>query len=146
MADVISLNETVVSESVSKVSVKTPQRLETYYMFEDGSYGTDPNAGVRVQGRAETVYCEHDDDMPKTAGDIFAKNKYSHQIEAEIISLSKLYNTNHMRLYDKARGKTRTGIYDTYISSRNQKSTAKTVLFKFGDAKLSLTDKMKGER
>ena len=144
VADVISLNETVVSESVSKVTVKTPNRLETYYMYEDGSYGNDPNAGVRVPGRAETVYCEYDDDMPKTAGDIFAKNKYSHCIETEIISSSKLYNTRTMRLFDKARVKTRTGIYDTYISSRNQKSTATTVLFKFGDAKLSLTDKMKG--
>ncbi len=144
VADVISLNETVVSESVSKVTVKTPHLLETYYMFEDGSYGTDPDAGVRVPGRAETVYCEFDDDIQKSAGDIFAKNKYSHSIETEIISASKLYDVKTMRLYDKAKVKTKTGIYDTYISARYQKGTASTVLFKFGDAKLTLTDKLKG--
>jgi len=143
VADVISLNETVVSESVSKVTVKTPHLLETYYMFEDGTYGADPDAGMRVPGRAETVYCENDDDIQKSAGDIFAKNKYSHSIETEIISASKLYDVKNMRLYDKAKVKTKTGIYETYISARYQKSTAATVLFKFGDAKLSLTDKLK---
>lgn len=144
VADVLSVNETVVSECVSKVTVKTSSGVFIYYLFDDGSYGNDPEAGTRVTGKAETVYCENTVDADKTAGDVFARNKYSHLIEVEIISSSKLYNTGNMKLYDRAKVKTKTGVYDTYISYKAIKSAAKTVLFKFGDAKLSLTDKLKG--
>jgi hypothetical protein len=144
VADVFGLNETVVSECVSKVTVKTSAEVSTYYLFENGSYGTDPGAGIRMQGKADTVYCENAADAEKTAGDIFAKNKFSHLIEAEILLRSKLYDTANMQLYDRAMVKTKTGVYDTYISFKSRKSTAKTVLFKFGDARLTLTDKLKG--
>jgi hypothetical protein len=144
VADIFGLNETVVSECVSKVTVKTSTVVTTYYLFEDGSYGTNPGAGTRMQGKAETVYCENAADAEKTAGDVFAQNKFSHLIEAEILSSSKLYDTANMRLYDRALVKTKTGIYDTYISFKSRKSAAKTALFKFGDAKLTLTDKLKG--
>jgi hypothetical protein len=124
--------------------VKTSTDVRTYYLFDDGSYGTDPEAGTRVTGKVETVYIENTADAEKTAGDVFAKNKYSHLIEVEIISSSQLYNTRNMKLYDRAKVKTKTGIYDTYISYIAKRSAAQTVLFKFGDAKLSLTDKLKG--
>ena len=144
VADVLSLNEIVVSECVSKLMVKTSSSVLTYYLFDDGSFGTNPAAGTRVSGKIETVYCENANDALKTAGDVFAKNKYSHLIEVEIISSSKLYDTGQLRLYDKAMVRTKTGIYDTYISCKSTKSAAKTVLFKFGDARLTLTDKLKG--
>lgn len=144
VADVLSVNETLVSECISKVTVKTSSDVLIYYLFDDGSYGTDPAAGTRVSGKAETVYCENTADAEKTAGDVFARNKYSHLIEAEIISSSKLYSTGNIKLFDRAKVKTKTGIYDTYISYKSRNSAAQSVLFKFGDAKLSLTDKLKG--
>jgi hypothetical protein len=144
VADVINLNESVVSECVSKVTVKTSAGVATYYLFEDGSFGTNPGAGIRMRGKTDTVYCENTADAEKTAGDVFAKNKFSHLIEAEILSESRLYDTANMRLYDRALVRTKTGVYDTYISFVSRKSTAKTVLFKFGDARLTLTDKLKG--
>jgi hypothetical protein len=144
VADVFGLNETVVSDCVSKVMVKTSAGAITYYLFENGSYGTDPGSGIRMQGKTDTVYCENAADAEKTAGDLFAKNKFSHLVEAEILLSSKLYDTANMRLYDRAMVKTKTGVYDTYISFKSRKSTTKTVLFKFGDARLTLTDKLKG--
>lgn len=144
VADVLSVNETVVSECVSKVTVRTSSDVLIYYLFDDGSYGNDPETGTRVTGKAETVYCENTVDADKTAEDVFARNKYSHLIEVEIISSSKLYNTGKMMLYDRAKVKTKTGVYETYISYKAKRSATKTVLFKFGDAKLSLTDKLKG--
>jgi hypothetical protein len=144
VADVFNVTETVGSECVSKVTVKTPEGVQTFYLFADGSYGIDPLAGARVVGKADTVYCENPEDARKTAGEVFAKNRYDHLIEAEIISGSKLYDVSNMRLYDRAKVKTRTGIYDSYISYKGTKSTARTVLFRFGDAKVSLTDKLKG--
>ena len=140
----MSLNEIVVSDCVSKLVVKTASSVLTYYLFDDGSFGTNPAAGTRVSGKIETVYCENANDALKTAGDVFAKNKYSHLIEVEIISSSKLYDTGQMRLYDKVVVRTKTGIYYTYISCKSTKSAAQTVLFKFGDARLTLTDKLKG--
>ena len=144
VADVLGVNETVVSECVSKVTVKTSTVVLTYYLFDDGSYSTESSAGTRVSGKVETIYCANEGDAEKAAGDVFAKNKYSHLIELEMLSSSKLYNVNNMQLYDRAKVKTKTGIYDTYISFKSTKSAAQTVLFKFGDAKLSLTDKLKG--
>ena len=144
VADVLSLNETVVSECVSKLTVKTSAGATTYYLFDDGTFGTNPGVGTRIPGRADTVYCENAADAEKTAGDVFAKNKFSHLIEAEILTDSKLYDTANMRLYDRAIVKTKTGIYDTYISFKGIKSAGKTALFKFGDARLTLTDKLKG--
>lgn len=144
VADVLTLSETVVSECVSKVTVKTSAGVTTYYLFEDGSFGTNPVADTRMRGKTDTVYCENAADAEKSAGDVFAKNKFSHLIEAEILSESRLYDTANMRLYDRALVRTKTGVYDTYISFISRKSTAKTVLFKFGDARLTLTDKLKG--
>lgn len=144
VADVLTLSETVISECVSKVMVKTSAGVTTYYLFEDGSYGTNPGAGARMPGKTDTVYCENAVDAERTVGDVFAKNKFSHLIEAEILSESRLYDTANMRLYDRALVRTKTGVYDTYISFISRKSAAKTVLFKFGDAKLTLTDKLKG--
>jgi len=115
-----------------------------YYLFEDGTFGTNPGAGTRIPGKSDTVYCENAADAEKTAGDVFVKNKFSHLIEAEILSESRLYNTAGMRLYDRALVRTKTGVYDTYISYISRKSASKTALFKFGDAKLTLTDKLKG--
>lgn len=144
VADVLTLSETVISECVSKVMVKTSAGVTTYYLFEDGSYGTNPGAGARMPGKTDTVYCENAVDAERTVGDVFAKNKFSHLIEAEILSESRLYDTDNMRLYDRALVRTKAGVYDTYISFISRKSAAKTVLFKFGDAKLTLTDKLKG--
>lgn len=144
VADVLSLNETVISECVSKVTVKTSSGATTYYLFEDGSFGTNPGAGIRMRGKADTVYCENVADAEKAASDVFAENKFSHLIEAEILSESRLYDIASMRLHDRALVRTKTGVYDTYISFISRRSAAKTVLFKFGDAKLTLTDKLKG--
>lgn len=144
VADVLNVSETVVSECVSKLMIKTSADTFTYYLFDDGTYGTDPAAGTRMQGKADTVYCEKAEDAEKTAGDVFAKNKFSHLIETEILSNSKLYDTAKMRVYDRAIVKTKSGVYDTYISYISRKSTAQTVLFKFGDAKLTLTEKLRG--
>lgn len=144
VADVLALSETVVSECVSKVTVKTSAEATTYYLFDDGTFGTNPGAGTRIPGKADTVYCENASDAEKTAGDVFAKNKFSHLIEAEILTDSKLYGTAYMRLYDRSLIRTKTGVYDTYISYISRKSASKTALFKFGDARLTLTDKLKG--
>lgn len=144
VADVLSLNETIVSECVSKVTVKTSSSVITYYLFDNGIFGTDPNSGTRLAGKVDTVYCENPSDAAKTAADIFAKNQYSHLIEMEIVSGSKIYDTATMQLYDRALIRTRSGVYNSYIGFKGQRSTAKSVLFKFGDARLALTDKLKG--
>ena len=144
VADILSLNETVVSECVSKITVKTAEDMITFYLFDDGTFGTDPEAGTRVPGRTDTIYCENAADAERMAGDVFNQNQFSHLIELEIFTDSRLYDTAAMRLYDRALVKTKTGIYETYISFKRQKSTAKTVFFTFGNAKLTLTDKLKG--
>ena len=74
VADVLSVNETVVSECVSKVTVKTSTDVLIYYLFDNESYSTNPAAGTRVTGKAETVYTENTADTEKTAGDVFARN------------------------------------------------------------------------
>jgi len=144
VADVLHLSETVVSKCVSKVTVKTSAGTTTYYLFTDGSYGTDPSAGIRSAGQADAIYCENPEDEEAAAADAFAKNQFSHLIEAEIFSGSLLYDVSGIRLFDRATVKTRSGIYDTYVSYIHMSSSARTTLVRFGDAKLTLTDKLKG--
>ena len=144
VADILSLSETVVSECVSKVTVKTSSSVVTYYLFDNGTFGTDPNAGARLTGKVDTVYCENPSDAVQTAADIFAQNQFSHLIEMEIVSGSKLYETTSMKLFDRALIRTKSGVYNSYISFKGQRSNSKSVLFKFGDARLALTDKLKG--
>lgn len=144
VADVLFLSEIVVSECVSKVTVKTTSSSVTYYLFNNGTFGTDPNAGTRLTGKVDTVYCENPSDVVQTASDIFSKNQFSHLIEMEITSGSKLYETANMKLFDRALIRTKSGVYNSYISFKGLRSTSKSVLFKFGDARLALTDKLKG--
>lgn len=145
LADITNYNETMDVDTVSKVFVKTGSgNVFAYYLLEDGTYGTDLAAGSRVNGRATAVYVKNDADADKAAGDVFSANKYNHCVEFEMIKESKLFDVKGFKLNDPIRLKTQTGgVYDTYISARSESSDRKTVGFKCGDMRISLTDKLK---
>lgn len=69
------ISETYSSEAVSKISVVSGGTIIDYYLFEDGSYGTDPTQGVRVKGKWE--FRESADNI----GYVFASNADSHLIQ-----------------------------------------------------------------
>jgi len=69
------ISETYSSEAVSKISVVSGGTITDYYLFEDGSYGTDPTQGVRVKGKWE--FRESADNI----GYVFASNMDSHLIQ-----------------------------------------------------------------
>lgn len=75
---------------------------------------------------------------------MFSANRYNHCVEFEILKESELFNVEELKLHDLVRLKTKTGgVYDTYISARSESSDRKTVGFKCGDMRVSLTDKLK---
>lgn len=69
------ISETYSSEAVSKISVVSGGTITDYYLFEDGSYGTDPTQGTRVKGKWE--FRESADNI----GYVFASNSDSHLIQ-----------------------------------------------------------------
>lgn len=145
LADIVNYNETMDVDTISKVYIKTGNgSIYTYYLFDDGSYSIDPLAGTRVPGRITSVYVENDADADKTAGDVFSANRYNHCVEFEILKESELFDVEGLKLHYPVRLRTQTGgVYDTYISARSQSSDRKTVGFKCGDMRISLTDKLK---
>lgn len=145
LADILSYNETMDVDTVSKVFVKTGSgSVVAYYLFEDGTYSADPAAGTRTSGRVTAIYTNNDAEAGKAAGDVFSANRYNHCVEFEIIRNAKLFYVDALQLHTPLRLKTKTaGVYDTYISARSESSDRKTVGFKCGDMRVSLTDKLK---
>lgn len=69
------ISETYSSEAVSKISVVGEGAITDYYLFDDGTYGTDPTQGTRVKGKWE--FRESADNI----GYVFASNMDSHLIQ-----------------------------------------------------------------
>ena len=69
------ISETYSSEAVSKISVVGEGTITDYYLFDDGTYGTDPTQGTRVKGKWE--FRESADNI----GYVFASNMDSHLIQ-----------------------------------------------------------------
>lgn len=69
------IQETYSSEAVSKISVVNEGTITDYYLFDDGTYGTNPSAGTRVKGKWE--FRESADNI----GYVFASNSDSHLIQ-----------------------------------------------------------------
>lgn len=69
------IQETYSSNAISKISVVGEGEITDYYLFDDGSYGTDPEAGERVRGKWEFR------ETSENIGYVFASNSDSHLIQ-----------------------------------------------------------------
>lgn len=75
-------NESYTVELVSKLTNHIKNEDETYstedwYLFDDGTFSTDPSAGVRVKGSWKHINDASEEDISAE----FAKNQYQHKIQ-----------------------------------------------------------------
>lgn len=74
-SDFQRIQESYSSEAISKISVVGEGTITDYYLFSDGSYGTDPEGGTRAKGKWE--FRESADNI----GYVFASNADSHLLQ-----------------------------------------------------------------
>ena len=100
----------------------------------------------RIDGTISTVRIEADteEEMIQEARNEFKSNSYSHSIEADILTTSKLYPVAELYVGHEVKIKTAAaGIKESIISEISFTDTADVVSAKFGILKVSLIDKLK---
>ena len=134
------LAESYSASSVAKITAMelvgdTVTLVRDFYLMADGSV-TETPVGTRATGDwvAITTTTNGDDTAVKVADD-FAKNSYSHLIEFES---SKVYG-----FYDRLQVRIRGRVLSSYISAIRKSSKSNRTLYKSGELRLTLTDKLK---
>lgn len=100
----------------------------------------------RIDGTISTVRisAETEAEMIEAARNEFKSNSYSHSIEADIITTSKLYPVNELYVGHEVRIKTAAaGVQESIISEVSFDDAADLIRVKFGILKVKLTDKLK---
>lgn len=97
------ITEAFSNTSISKVSYND----NDYYLFDDGTYSTNPSAGTRVEGQWSVLLGDSDKEADAVANE-FAKNSKSHLIE---------FATDYpLKWYDKVNLKVDDRIVSSYVS------------------------------
>lgn len=150
ITDICSCEEVYKVKVLSKLTVAwfNPLTQETnlryFYLHPDRS--VSESAENRVDGTISTIYieAETEEEMIQEAKNEFKSNSYSHSIEAEIITTSKLYPVNELYVGHEVKIKTAAaGIKESIISEISFADKEKTITVKFGILKVSLIDKLK---
>ena len=150
ITDVISCKETSKIKAFSKLNVVwfntlTQESSMRYFYLHPNRSVSEINEN-RVDGTISTSYieAETEEEMIQEAKNEFKSNSYSHSIEAEILTDSKLYPVNELYVGHEVRIKTASaGIQDSIISGISFDDSGNTISIKFGILKVSLTDKLK---
>ena len=150
ITDIISCKETYKIKVLSKLSViwkntSTGAETKRYFFLHPDRSVSEVNAN-RVDGTISTKYIEAETEaeMIQEAKNEFKSNSYSHSIEAEILTSSKLYPANELYVGHELKIKTAAaGIKESIISEISFTDAADVIAVKFGILKVTLTEKLK---
>ena len=150
VTDVTSCKETYKIKALSKLNVvyvdkeTQAESMRYFYLHTDRTVSEiDKN---RVDGTISTARIETDteEEMIQAAKNEFKSNSYSHAIETEILSTSKLYPANELYVGHEVTIKTAAaGIKESIISEISFSDADNVIFVKFGILKVTLTDKLK---
>ena len=149
LTDVNSSSETYEIKALSKLNVIWHNLLteedikRTFFLHTDRSVSElDKN---RVDGYVSALYLakETEEEMLEEVSNEFRSNSYSHLIEADIFANSKLYPANQLYVGHEVKIKSAAGIKDSIISGVSFSSDTNVISIKFGNLKVTLTDKLK---
>ena len=121
-SDSLITNETYSSTKVSKITVNG---VNDYYLFDDGTFDIDPDAGTRVDGDWEMISVSESQDELDAVTNEFAKNSESHIIEFATKLPVKFYDTITVR----SKGR----VTSSYISTLRKTSASDLLQVKTGD-------------
>lgn len=150
ITDVCACKETYKVKVLSKLNVvwfnkSTQAETMRYFYLHSDRTVSEVNAD-RIDGTISTVRIEADTEaeMIQEAKNEFKSNSYSHSIEADILTTSKLYPIEELYVGHEVMIKTAAaGIKESIISEISFTDAADVVKVKFGILKVSLTDKLK---
>lgn len=149
LTDVDSCKETFEIKALSKLNVKwlnLTTNIETmryFYLHTDRTVSEiDKN---RVDGNVSSLYVstETEEEMLETVTKEFRSNSYSHLIEADIFANSKIYPIEELYVGHETTVKTQSSKKDSIITGITFSNDKEVVSIKFGNLKVTLTDKMK---
>lgn len=149
LTDIDSCKETYEIKALSKLSVKwlnlstNEETLRNFYLHTDRTISEVDEK--RVEGTIAAFYSATDteEEMIEAVTNEFRSNSYSHLIEANIYANSKLYPLSELYVGHEVTIKTAAGVKESIISGISFSDNADLVLVKFGNLKVTLTDKLK---
>lgn len=150
ITDAIEPHETYKVKVLSKLSViwlntLTQEKTMRYFYLHSDRTISEVDED-RIDGTISTVYieAENEEEMIQEARNEFKSNSYSHSIEADILTSSKIYPLKELYVGHEVMIKTNAGIKESIISEISLSDAADVISVKFGILKVKLTDKMKG--
>lgn len=149
ITDVDSCKETYEIKALSKLNVlfknltTETEEKRTFYLHTNRSISEENKN--RVEGTTSSLYVAMDteEEMLQAVYDEFKSNSYSHLIEADIFAKSKLYPVEELYVGHEVKIKTAVGIKESIISEIAHSDASNAISVKFGNLKVSLTDKLK---
>ena len=149
LTDIDTYKETYEVKALSKLNVKwfntltEKESLRTFYLHTNRTISEVDER--RVDGIVSSFYSatETEEEMIEAVTNEFRNNSYSHLVEANIFANSKLYPLNELYVGHEVTIKTAAGVKESIISGISFSDDADLVLVKFGNLKVTLTDKLK---
>lgn len=149
ITDVDNCKETYEIKALAKLNVLWKNLLtETeemrYFYLHSNRTISEVNAD-RIDGTVSSLYVamETEEEMLQAVYNEFKSNSYSHLIEADIFANSKLYPIEELYVGHEVKIKTAVGIKESIISGITFSDDSGAISVKFGNLKVSLTDKLK---
>lgn len=149
ITDIDNCKETYEVKALTKLNVlwknllTSAEEVRIFYLHSNRTI-SEKNAD-RVEGTTSALYVEFDteEEMLQAVYDEFKSNSYSHLIEADIYANSKIYPKNELYVGHEVKIKTSAGVKESIISGISYADTSNAISVKFGNLKVSLTDKLK---
>lgn len=149
LTDVDTCQETYEIKALTKLSVlwddltNGTQQMRHFYLHTNRSVSEEDKN--RVDGKISSIYLatETEEEMLEAVTNEFRSNSYSHLIEADIFAYSKIYPLEELYAGHKVTIKTSAGIKESIISGISFSNDSDVVSVKFGNLKVTLTDKLK---
>lgn len=149
LTDVNSSSETYEIKALSKLNViwhnlLTDEEISrTFYLHTDRTVSEVDEK--RVNGSISSLYLatETEEEMFESVTTEFRNNSYSHLIEADIFTNSKLYPADELYVGHEVKIKSAAGVKESIISGISFSSDSNVISVKFGNLKVTLTDKLK---
>lgn len=149
LTDVYSCKETYEVKALAKLNVKwlnllTQKETMRYFYLHSDRTVSEANED-RIDGTVSSLYVamETEEEMRDAVTKEFQSNSYSHLIEADIFTNSKIYPLDELYVGHKVTLKTDAGIKNSIISKISLSDASDVVSIKFGNLKVTLTDKLK---
>lgn len=150
ITDVFNVKETYKVKVLSKLNVLwkntvTQEESRRYFYLHPDRSVSEINKD-RVDGTISTISieAESEEEMIQEARNEFKSNSYSHSIEADILSTSKLYPANELYVgHELMINTAAAGLQESIISEISFTDAADVIAVKFGILKVKLTDKLK---